>query len=470
MKHFSSRKEVVFIIIAFVVSRIIAGLFGVHFEYDALYKYWQYLDEQTLRHNLLNGVWYDHAQPPFFNLFIGVVLKFSGAAAPYVLAVIFKLITLVNALLICALLKKLTGHSKVPLLLSLFYLLSPAAIVYESELFYTSFVTLLFLICAWFLLHLTKHISWKHAFGFFTPLILICLTRSMYHLIWLLVIALVMLIYCKRKPGLYKLVFTAFFALVITGAWYVKNYIVFGEFSASTWIGMNLSRNVFHDNEFTDSSRIEAYAPFSKISVYRQFIPEGYERKFAGLNDRDLLQEMKNDSFMNMNHVSYIIVSKKYMDACKKYIKAHPTSYIKNVAQSCIIYFAPATRYSVTEFQARKIKYYDAVYSFNLSHFAKGKQQRRIALSISAIPKMLAYFLAFFWLVRDWIRTRKIGLLNLFISVVIGYVFVVSSLLEHYENMRFRFELEPLFLLLAGQAIVFFRRPQPLPFSKGERD
>jgi hypothetical protein len=36
---------------------------------------------------------------------------------------------------------------------------------------------------------------------------------------------------------------------------------------------------------------------------------------------------------------------------------------------------------------------------------------------------------------------------------VIGFVFCVSSFFEHYENMRFRYEIEPLFLLLAMQAL-----------------
>jgi hypothetical protein len=457
MKNFLSRKEVLLIIVVFILSRIIAGLFGVSLEYDALYKYWQYLDEETLRHNLLSGVWYDHAQPPFFNLFIGVILKLSGSYSAFVFAAIFKLLTLVNTLLLYALLKRLINHPRIPLLLSLFYMLSPAAIVYENELFYTSFVSLLFLVCAFFLLNLRERISWKYALGFFIPLVIICLTRSMYHLVWLLVISGIVLYSYKRKESFYKLAITAFFAVLFTGAWYVKNYFIFGEFSTSSWIGMNLSRNVFHDNEFTDSSRIEAYAPFSTISVYNRFLPEGYEKKFAGLNDRDLLQEMKNDSFMNMNHAGYILISKKYMEACKKHIKANPTGYLKNVVQSGIIFFAPATRYSVTEFQARKIKYYDALYSFNLSHFAKGKQQRRIALTISAIPRMLLYLFVFSWLIRDWIRSRKISLLNLFITCVIGYVFVVGSLLEHYENMRFRFEMEPLFLLLLAQAIYSIR-------------
>ena len=76
-------------------------------------------------------------------------------------------------------------------------------------------------------------------------------------------------------------------------------------------------------------------------------------------------------------------------------MRSHPLDYIKNVLQSVIIFFAPVTRYSHAEKQAAKIKWYDVIYFFNLSHFAKGKQQRRIALTLSAIPKMIIYCLVF---------------------------------------------------------------------------
>jgi hypothetical protein len=332
-------------------------------------------------------------------------------------------------------------------------MLSPAAIVYENELFYTSFVSMLFLLTVVSLLDIKESVTWRSATGIFLPLLLICLTRSMYHILWLLVISVIILFYAKRKQGYYKLFFVSFLSIILVSTWYVKNYFIFGEFTTSTWIGMNFSRNVFHDQEVKDSSQIAAFAPFSRISVYNSFRDLQTEKKFAGLNDRDLIKEFKNDSFMNMNHVGYIPISKKYMAACKAHIKAKPVAFLKNVAQSAIIFFAPATRYSVTEFQAKKIKYYDAIYSFNLSHFAKSKQERRIALTVSAIPKGIIYLLVFAWLIKDWIRKRRISLLNLFICSVIGYVFITSSLIEHYENMRFRFELEPLFLLVLAQPL-----------------
>jgi len=134
-------------------------------------------------------------------------------------------------------------------------------------------------------------------------------------------------------------------------------------------------------------------------------------------------------------------------------VKTHPFNYLKNVVQSSIMFFAPATRYPYAEIEVQKIKYYDLVYSFNLTHFAKGQGQRRIALTLSAIPKILIYLAVFFILLRDFARRKQISPLSLFICCTIGFVFVTSSLIEHYENMRFRYEIEPLFLILLGQAL-----------------
>lgn len=227
--------------------------------------------------------------------------------------------------------------------------------------------------------------------------------------------------------------------------------MIFGKLTSSTWIGMNMARNVFHDNEVKDSSRIEAYAPFSKISVYRKFLDPHFEKQYKGLNDRDLLLEMKNDSFINETEVSYIPISDQYQEASMEYIRKYPVAYVKNVFQSSILYFTPATVYSLGLEQTAKIRFYDLLYSFNLTHFSQGKQQRRILLTISALPKLIIYFFIFFFMIRYCLQTRSITPWNLFIMITIGYVFGVSSLFEHYENMRFRFETEPLFLILASQ-------------------
>jgi hypothetical protein len=463
IKKFFSR-DILVILIVFIISRVLVRFSGIHFSYIALYQYWQYLDVETLRHNLLTGIWYDHAQPPGFNLLLGIVLKLFGSHAAFAFNVLLRLITLVNVLLLLNILKRVTAHPYLPLIISLIYLLSPATLVLETELFYTTFISMLLLLGVYFLLRFRLKQNWANGFCIFIPLAVLCLTRSMYHLLWLLVIAVSVLYYYKKKTGFSKLLVSAFVCVLLVAGWYLKNYFIFGSFSTSTWIGMNFSRNVFHDNEIKDSSKIEAYEAFSKISFYKKFISGNLEKKFAGINDRDLLSEMKNDTFINENHIDYVEISRQYMDASKAYIKAHPFAYLKNVLQSTIIFFTPATRYPLAEEKAGKIKYYDAVYSFNLSEFAKGKQQRRIALTLSSLPKLLQYIVVFFFLFRSAVRDKKISLLNLFIVLTIGFVFFASSLFEHYENMRFRYEIEPLFLILLARitAVVILREKEKL--------
>lgn len=447
----TGRGQVLSIVLVFILSRLIALFMGLHLNMQALVSYWQYLDIDTLRNHLLAGVWYDHAQPPVFNLLLGCVLKIGGIHYPVIFSFIFKLISLANALVLFAIIKKISTVRFLPIVVALAYILSPATLVFECELFYTTFISFLLLIAVFSLIGLTENDCWRNVLGFFCPLTLICLTRSVYHLVWLSAAIILILFYFRKKEVFHKLVVVSLAATIITGSWYLKNKIIFGKLTASTWIGMNIARNVFHDNEVRDSNRIEAYPPFSRVGVYRKFLDPDFEKPFVGLNDRDLLQEMKNDSFINETEVSYIPVSDMYERASMLYIRSHPAAYMKNVFQSSVLYFTPATLYSLAVEQADKIKYYDILYSFNLTHFADGKQERRILLTISAIPKMMLYFFVIFVVIRYSYRSRSFTPWNLFILLTIVWVFGISSLLEHYENMRFRFETEPLFLILAAQ-------------------
>ncbi len=451
MKNISGTKQVLIILSVFLLSRVLTIMAGLHMNIWALSAYWQYLDLETLRNHLLRGIWYDHAQPPVFNLFLGIVLKMGGGQSAVMFAVILKLISLVNALLLFSICRKLTRISFLPLLVALAYLLSPATLIFECELFYTTTISLFLLIAVFYLLRFSVSGTAWNAAGFILPLVLLCLTRSVYHIVWLFVLCSVLLFYFRKKVLFKTLLTTSVVALLIVGSWYVKNKILFGKLTTSTWIGMNMARNVFHDNEVADSSLIEAYPPFSKINVYRRFLHPQFENPYRGLNDRDLLQEMKNDSFINETEVSYIRVSDLYQKASLDFIKKHPGAYLQNVMQSFILYFTPATMYSLAVEQSGKIKYFDVLYSVNLTHFANGKQQRRILLTLSAIPKMILYFFVFFVLIRYCIKTRQISPWNLFIMLTIFFVFGISSFFEHYENMRFRYETEPLFLILAAQ-------------------
>ncbi|MBC7866666.1 MAG: glycosyltransferase family 39 protein, partial [Gloeobacteraceae cyanobacterium ES-bin-316] len=366
MKQFFLQKHILILLAAFAISRILLMFFNINMDYDSINVYWQYLSMESLQHNLLKGVWYNHTQPPIFNLFLGLIVKLSGSYAGFVFSVVFKVITIVNVILLYNSSKILVGSSRIPLVLSLIYLLSPATMILENELFYTTFITMLLLISCNCLLRFTKTHSLKYVWGFFLSLSVVCLTRSMYNIMWLVVIAIAVIFYF-RKTAPAQLVVIASCCILLTSSWYIKNYFIFGKFTTSTWLGMNLARNVFHDFTQLDSSKIESIEPFSKISSYQPFLSGSLEKKYAGLNDIELLNEFKNGGHINENHINYIEVSEKYGEVSKKYIVRNPVSYFKNVLQSCVIFFVPATHYPYAINQAKKIWWYDVAYSFNLS-------------------------------------------------------------------------------------------------------
>ncbi|MFI5151742.1 MAG: hypothetical protein ACHQET_00320 [Chitinophagales bacterium] len=454
MKSITKAFDFRLVVLIFLISRIILLLIGFRVSMFPLYAYWQYLDIETLKHNLLVGVWYDHAQPPIFNLFLGLILKIFGSFSPVVFEIILKGISIAIGFLLFQITKSLTNNPLLTTCVAIAYLLSPATMIYECELFYTTCISLLLLLSIYFLQKFQDSPSWRNSVGVFFPLALLCLTRSMYHLLWMALISMIIIIREREKLSRKKLLTSSALSLFLVFIWYAKNWLIFGIFSSSSWLGMNLSRNVFHDQQIKDSSNIVTIGSFEPISKYGHFYNPLAEKKYAGLNDRDLLLEYKNDTFMNANHVGYIDISRKFMESCKKEILAHPAQYLLNVLQSSIIFFTPATRYTFAEERARTIKYYDVPYSFNLSQFAgDDKQKRRIALTISAIPKMLFYLAVLLLWFRYSIPKRKWTTLNLVIIFNIGFVFAVSSLFEHFENMRFRFEVEPLFMILAVQTV-----------------
>lgn len=439
---------------------------GVSLENTALLEYWQYLDSNSLKNNLLNSLWYQHSQPPLFNLLLGIILKCSGTHASLVMEILLMTVSLLNGILLLRIMRHIAGNSRLPLVLSLIYLLSPATILFENEIFYTSFLSMLLLTAVHFMINFAGKRNRLNAFGIFCALGLVCLTKSMYHLLWLSLVAGIILLFYRQKKEIRKLLPAVMLSLVLVGGWYVKNQLIFNSFSASSWTGMNLSRIVFQNVEVADSQDIAFIGPFMPISYYKSYISDDYKKKYGGINDPVLISETKNGRFMNMNNAGYLQVSRRFMETSTGYAVQHPAKYLKNVFTAFVIYFTPASSYFKVVVNNNRIRYYDMFYSFNPAHLFKLETQKKQALVLAAVPKFLAYFLVFFIVLRDTFRSGAKSMVEIFIIVTILFSLTVSSLLEYGENMRFRYELEPLFLVLVARAIMISRQKPPLRNSK----
>lgn len=457
MKKSSIKRDFYILVICFIASRTIVKLLGVSFDEHAIFEYWQYLDVKSLSGNLLQSLWYQHSQPPVFNFMLGIFLKFSGSFYPVVLQLLLLSFSLCNSLLLFTILEYIIRNSRLPLIITIIYLLNPATILFENEFFYTSFISMLLLGSVYFMIKFFRDDRWKNAAGIFTPLVLVCLTKSMYHLLWLVSISVILLLVNHEKKGFKKLLLGAMLSIVVTGGWYAKNYLVFDTFSASSWSGMNFARIVFQNIQERDANNIGSVHPFMPISYYKNYISHDYQRKYAGINDRILLDETKNGQFINMNNAGYLQVSKKYWQAGKLQVTNDPVSYLKNVATAFIIYFTPASSYFKVADNNKRISFYDMLYSLNFSHLFDTEYQKKEALVFVAIPKFMLYVLVFFMVTIGAFRSKSITAANIFILSTIVFSVTVSSLFEYGENMRFRYEIEPLFLILLAHAITMVR-------------
>lgn len=94
-------------------------------------------------------------------------------------------------------------------------------------------------------LFLHKFISkWRLRDGiiFFSLGALAILTRSLFHPIWFLGTALLLLLIFKEKYQRKLILISLIIPLLVIGGWYGKNIYLFGVKEGSSWMGMNLAK------------------------------------------------------------------------------------------------------------------------------------------------------------------------------------------------------------------------------------
>lgn len=132
---------------------------------------YHYLDPEILRHELLRGLADLHAQPPVFNAFLGVVLKLAGSHANAVFAASYELMA--------------AGLSAG---LAWLFALHPTSIVHGHWLFYTLPVQLLLVAGAVVLVRFVDGGRARSAYAFVWFAARLLLTRSLYHVVWLVAV------------------------------------------------------------------------------------------------------------------------------------------------------------------------------------------------------------------------------------------------------------------------------------------
>ncbi len=449
----------------FIASRAWAWHQGVTFDAHGLEWYFQFLPTDLLRGDLLRSIYYMHIQPPLFNLFLGAVLKFGPADCRAVLTPIYWLFGLSMIVALYALMRRLGVRRPVGLGLTILFAVAPSTILFEHYLFYTYPVTALLLLSAYALNSYARHGRWVAGVGVFSLLAVVALTRSMFHLGWLVAIVLAMIVVLPQYRR--RTLIAACLPLLAVVAWYLKNALIFGTFSASTWLGFSTWKSAHHyldsqvqaqliqDGVLSPMAEIE---PFSPLQEYHRFVPSIPSTGIPVLD-----RETKGNE-ANLNHLQYVALSANAGRDAWALLQRDPWGRRVPLGHALVFYCWPASDYYLVENNREHIAAWACWYDrWLLGKVLSGGERvdsEGWNCELRQMGLLLVVLIPLLWVYgcrRAWRacrtrppapqRTAEAATL-VFICFNVAYVTLVGNAVELGENMRFRFQIDPLLTVL----------------------
>ncbi len=468
----------------FVASRIIFYLFGIRFDDEGI-GFFAYLDVELLRYKLLESLYYMHMQPPLFNLFLGLVLK--AFPAGYTLA--FNAVYLICGFAlysIVVLVQIRLGISRLlAIALGTLFVVSPAAVLYENLLFYTLPLAAMLAISVFAFDYYLRNRGFWPLIALFVSLAIICGMRSLYHIAYFA--ALIAFLLIIRKEDWKRILTTAALPLGFVASLYLKNFLLFGILTTSSWFGMNFSAMTVANLPIEEREALAASGEISEVSPVPRFAalseyPGEYAEDERYPDIETLHTPFRSNGLKNFNHIAYLGISKQYLRDSLYVLKRYPNLYAISVVKAWNIYFRPATDFGFLNGSGNrdKVRGYVAINDyltagkipFDLRAIAPLREVSETPVYIYLINliilPLLVVFGAFVGFNKKWAVKlgidRKARFTILLICYNIIYVAIVANSLDYSENMRFRFTTDPLSLVLLGVFLEFIviRRLKPV--------
>jgi hypothetical protein len=459
--------------VIYVISRCYFA--NLVFDYQSIESHWQMLDIRWLQNDLLESLYYLHSQPPFYNLLIGLLAKLFAGHYLHVLAGLYLAMGLAIYWMLFGLLRFFGLPSWLAFLASTIYILSPEALLYEKWLFYTWF-NLFLLVCAAFFLS-SYYTQRQHGIWlalFFGALTLLMLTRSLFHLVYLPLVVFVLVV--MDRASWRKILLWSIVPLVLVGGVYLKNYLLFGFFGGSSWLGMNLSKVASHatlDHPIGELMQMP-YAQKSEqmsqalhaLHAQGRIGPNLLVGDFKALDayglggmpalpDRfgsvpALSQALKPNTYRNLNHYHYIAISEAMKRDAMTVISTYPMGYLKTMVFGAMNYIRPVWHYKFVE--ANAAKYPGWIGLYELGYLGGRLKDKYGLLAVMLVPLGIVLSLGYVCYMIGTGRRRQ-GVVALFMGVTILFVLGVGVMVEIGELNRMRVMTNPFIWILSVTAV-----------------
>jgi len=433
------------VVVGFALSRLYFHWLGVRFEVSSLEWYWQVLDPQLLSDRLLESVHFLHAQPPLFNLMLGVGLKIAPVHSAVLFHLVFLILGLSLAVVVFLMLTRLGLSPRVAAVLVLLYATSPNWLMYESWLFYDFPNAVALVLAGGALILYARRCSSRWLTVFFFVVGAVVWTRSLFHLAWFL--GCVGIVLLARPRQWRRTAAAAAAPLLLIGLLYTKNLLVFDFFGSSSWLGMSLARSTTGRLQPPERESMVRDGRLSATALVRPFSPlESYRSVGVPITDSAIPAlgwRVRSTGAPNFNHIAYLEISRASLDDAVTVIRERPGLYLRSVVSACGRFFWSPVNYPPFQDNLLATAFTYRLYEVTLN-----------LPPVAAVLGLLAFAYGGMRAVR-WARgsgTDK----DLFFAwsvFTIAWVFCVGNALEVGENFRFRFAVEPLAVVLLGAVL-----------------
>lgn len=458
----------------FVLSRAAYAVAGVRFDASALHPakvsqvQWQLLPPDLLRHDLWRSLWNLHSQPPLYNLFCGLLVRLPGAWQAPVAAIAFLLLGLALALVTFLLLAEFGVRDPKAFVVAVLALGNPAFVLYENWLSWSYPTAVLLTVGTYLLMRWSRTRRLLYAAASMSCFAAVVLLDATFQWPWLLAMAVLVVAVCRHRWR--QAVVLTSLPLALVAGWYVKDAVQFGSTTTSSWLGMNLYETTIGQDRAADVRHLIRQGRLDPLAAVPAFQPVNAYSPPAGDRPSGVPALDRRTSALgvpNYDNSTYVGVSRRYVGDDLRFMVARPAHYARSVALATSVWAVPEDQYDWIKGNYGTLAGYARLYDGAVMLQAQPEGDRAAmraelrgtrppagavswtAALITVIDLLLAPAVVF--LVRR--RNRVSIACPAAMWLTVSYSFIVTSLTEVGENMRFRFELGALPVLLAVAAI-----------------
>ena len=446
--------------LGFVTSRLTLAKYQT---FDLSTWMWQIVDLDLLRSHLTQSVFYLHGQPPLLNLSLGVVLKLTPDQfhAQQVLSYLFRLMGLFLALGTFQLLVDLSVPMVLALVITLLFEFNPGSLMLERW-FYTPYPTeFLLLASALFLNRFLVSHGRAYGVAFLVCAALPVFINSSFQPVWFICV-LGFSYYCFRS-AFRELLPTALALLALIAVLIVKNAIVFGTVTTSSWFGMNLARmttfelpgsertDAIRSGEISEFSRIGPFSSLDKYPMLSPAEPTGIE-----VLDR---RKKADGPYDNYNNILYVSISRHYLHDALWSLTHHPGAYCRGMVMALGCYLGASNDQSLADHQRARIDIWNSFYDLLMHPIAISWWPHRRSCGLIALTLLIGVPLLLCFASIKLIRAEVWSASEVtiaFILMAVVYTTAVGVMFEVGENARFRSVIDPFLLIIFGVLMTSF--------------